>query len=310
MLGVGGLRILSVALTWAFVTSASSEVAYLAGVFGLGMAHYVASFIYSKRQLAEFTSGRRSRLAFAVLLGMGIALAWAPHAHAAKLVYFFALHHVFNEVYMVGRIAPSATGAFRAIAIVYHAVVYFAVLMNEEFLAWSVPFLTPQVVAPVLALAAAAYAAAWVSLLRSHRGRGLLSVGLMDLGLLALAAASVAGIIYVHYLDVVMYHFVLWAFYPVNAFVRRPETAVPSMLKYLGVTAGLLVAFIWTATPHIRPGSPVWTLFFVVSYLHITTAFALSDAFPSWITVWFQPSRQAATIGSPAPAHAATPPVP
>jgi hypothetical protein len=309
MLGVGGLRILSVALTWAFVASASSEVAYLAGVFGLGMAHYVASFIYSKRQLSEFVSGRRSRLAFAVLFGMGVALAWAPHAHAAKLVYYFALHHIFNEVYLVGRIT-SSTRAFRAIAIVYHTVVYFAVLLNEEFLAWSVPFLTPQVVAPVLAVAAAAYAAAWVPLLRSRRGRGLLSVGLMDLGLLALAGASIAGMIHVQYLDVVMYHFVLWALYPVNAFVRRPETAVPAMLKYLAITAGLLVLFIWTATPHIRPGSPVWTLFFVFSYLHITTAFALSDAFPSWITIWFQPSREAAAVGSHAPAHSASHPVP
>ena len=299
MLAIGGLRILSAALTWAFVASAANEVAYLAGVFGLGMAHYVASFIYSKRQVMDFVSGRRSRIALVLLIGIGVALAWVPHAHAAKLVYYFALHHIFNEVYLVGRIT-SSSGAFRAVAAVYHTVVYFSVLMHEEFLAWSIPFLAPHVVAPVLAVVVVAYALAWMPVLRAQRGGGLLSVCLMDFGMAALAAASVAGLVHVHYLDVVMYHFVLWALYPVNGFVRRPEAAWPAMLKYLSVTAVLLVAFIWTATPHIRPGSPVWTLFFVFSYLHITTAFAFSDAFPSWITAWFKPLRQSASTATAA----------
>jgi hypothetical protein len=297
------LRLLSIAATLAFVWLSPTQEAYLAGVFGLGMAHYVSSFVYSGRQLHEFKTGARSRVALALLLMFGALILVWPRPHSPKLVYYFAIHHVFNEVYLMQRSrTPGRSDSIHiALASAFHFVVYFCVLVNDEFLVWSAPFLKPHLLGPTLGVVSVAYAASLVRTRDRIAPRDFLGVSVSELAVATLAVASLANLVYVQYLDIVMYHFVFWAIYPLTKFARRAPgpLAWKPVLRFVGTNVGLLVAFTSMAAPYVTPapGGPVWGTFFLLSYLHITTAFALSTAFPTWITRWFQPVTSDAVAG-------------
>ncbi len=77
------------------------------------------------------------------------------------------------------------------------------------------------------------------------------------------------------------------------------EHGAPSALTYVGLNLGLTAGFFL-----LSPSSPLGSIFTnpqwfgqfpLWSYFHIGTAFALSTAFPAWITRWFGSSRSLAT---------------
>jgi hypothetical protein len=118
---------------------------------------------------------------------------------------------------------------------------------------------------------------------------------------LVVALLVLNGHLRIRFLDLVMYHFVLWTIWP--AFKLRNH-GLGSVAAYAVGTAGVALLFILLSPIGFRfyflPGSLYLNNFYPCSYLHITTSFALSTAQPYWITRLFQvpePYRNTQLIG-------------
>lgn len=114
------VRLLSVlAVVW-LQNSAGQRL--VDAVFTIGMAHYVLSTFYARRNIAAAMSRAPSVIGLAGLIAAGVWL-WNI---GFQIIVAFLPHHVFNEVYMTKRELPSLQAApnFILSAIVLNSLLY------------------------------------------------------------------------------------------------------------------------------------------------------------------------------------------
>ncbi len=261
--------LLATAAAWLALEGRGSAFQWM--TYSMGFAHYTLAMRYSTRQLAQATSTPAHGLA---LLGMAF-LAASLYLGNASLVIYFGIHHACNEAFSK---SPEGARPGPGAAFFLQAAAYAFVLRREG----SFIGVDTAVFAPVFALAIALYAVSvaravgFASPTRTANACG------PEIAALLLAAASL--FVRVEFLQVVLYHFVLWTVLPLGAMRARGRSA---LTKY--VAASVLVVAGFALISPIGPDATQISalrftqLFLLLSYAHITLSFALSDAHPEWL---------------------------
>jgi hypothetical protein len=298
-LAVAATVLLMLALEWNR-SEGYPNTAYTSVILSLGLAHYAASFLYAGKPLSKLGSTTFAWLALVALFVVNMALYFAPGNQETILLVYFGIHHVFNEVYITHR---AMGGAFprlwrlRVAAILLNAALYAAILSHERFIAALVPI---EALVGALIVLGVGYAfelrRAWPTL---GRGRAADLVSVEVIGLIV-AATVLTFDINIRFLDVVFYHFVFWAIYPV---AKLAKVAGWQGVRRYGLLNAALMALAFAASPfgivHYALGPSLFLqAFFFFSFLHISASFAVSDQHPAWIIRLFRP--QSSALAAPA----------
>jgi hypothetical protein len=284
------LRILSAGAVAALVAIAPDVAAFESFAWSLALSHYALGLAYSHAPLRAL-AGERARWPWLALLALATLLVWDTRL---PLPYYFGVHHVLNEVYMLDRVTRARgdprVRALRAAGLVLHALLYVSLLHASR--AFSMLPLAGLLVA--LGLAVLGYLALlW-------RARPVLSRAelvdhcAVELAALPLLALALRYDVRVSVLEVATYHFVFWMLYPALARRGAQGGALARYLLASLVLTGACVLFspLALVEPHFGADTYAW-LFLLFSYVHITLSFALSDANPRWLRALFhgRPAR-------------------
>ncbi|MEP6956349.1 MAG: hypothetical protein ABI883_05940 [Chthoniobacterales bacterium] len=259
---------------------------YRALVLSVGFGHYALSVIYAKGPIRRVLTS--SRL-IALFLGLAL-LSCAFYAQGLSLLVLFGMHHVFNEVYLPDRsvrltdhqLVRNLRGARLGLNFFLF---FFLVRHDPESPSWNHSLLGAGLVASAVAVA-------WLMWRIRNQAPRAVWRDLTAFEVAGLLVVPLSFVYQIRFLDVVLYHFVFWALYPIP---RMLERGAASAGNYLGLNLLLTGVFFL-----LSPASPVLALFADAtwsshfrfwSYFHILTAFALSTAFPVWITRCFQSAR-------------------
>jgi len=258
------------------------ETEWKSVVASLGFGHFALSLFYARRQASQLLTSRRFAipLVLTTLLGIGLYFRQFP------LVFVFAVHHVCNEVYLMGRTLPRIQGrgleVFRWTTMLLHAFAYLTILRNYGAVAElnSTWLLAGYVGSLCLFL---------VALLRIRKSFDRIS--LIENSALEVGSVLLVGLSYlvqIGFLEVVCYHFVFWCFLPLPKLGERGNGPVVS---YLLMTAGATGLFLLLSPLGFRNyeigGSLYFNQFLLWSYIHVVSSFALSRSHPQWISRWF-----------------------
>jgi hypothetical protein len=268
------------------IFQASDPKTWLALVYSLGFAHYLLSLIYAKRQFTELAQQPNLFVPVfsVVILGAGLYLS------NFSLLFYFVLHHSFNEVYVLNHTTPidnEDVRKFRGSAVLLHALLYFFLLRNAvaSDLRW---WVNPQL---LLAGLAVAYVAFFYYLYRLNPFLDLRTrIENCSFELLGLAAVAVSFYVQFAFLHLVFSHFVFWAVFPASKMYTQDPG---KLLSYIGLTTLFLALFLLLSpvgvfSSQLSPG--IFQKYFIVwSYIHITASFVLSNAHPPWIVDLFRP---------------------
>jgi hypothetical protein len=284
-------RCAALAATLAAKAAFDSENDYLAFVMAVGFGHYATSVIYARSQMEGLMSPRYVA-PLAVLSAIGLGLAFVGIIpHTIKLLYYFGLHHVFNETFISGRLLQGVSArdmkTYRLTSTLFNIAVYVAMLFTTQYSR----IFDEQVLWALIVLTGVPYARTVWRLGAGKSGAVITDLVSAEAIGLCLAALSLAGGVPIGFMDVVLYHFLFWCLYPLAKFQTQGSTRV---VRYLSANLGLtLVAF--AASPVVffnyeLFGSWYLAVFYALSYFHITTSFALSNQHPEWIVQWFRGS--------------------
>lgn len=250
--------------------------------YAVGFTHYLLALRYSSGQMRQLLTAPSQVLA---LLGLGL-LAVALYQTDFPLFLYFGLHHALNEAYLRRPAAgpPAAMVRLNAAAAAFHAAAYLTALRWAREMVWIDAQLT------WIAFAAAAGLLAWTI---SHTGVATSRRQLLELcAPEATSAALVALSLFIRltFLEVVLYHFMLWALLPIVRIRRRNSRG--GLAEYAALSLALTgVALLLSP---LGPSATRLTMhtyseqFLFWSYLHITLSFALSDAHPAWTVRFFR----------------------
>lgn len=205
-----------------------------------------------------------------------------------SLVIFFGIHHVFNEVYLVNRsLAQEDNRSFifyRTASIVLNFFIYFVILRDQPGL----QFINPDILLGGLIASYVVFAFSLLRIKKHLNGRELIdsfAFELIGLGLVVLSYFVRIG-----FIEIVLYHFIFWVFYPIQKFNSLGKAP---LFQYLGLTLFCTVLFLVLSPVGVfnypQSGSIFYSQFVLWSYIHITSSFALSSAHPAWITRLFKP---------------------
>lgn len=257
------------ALTWS-----KAPPVFVSAVYSIGLAHYLLALRYSASQLRQISESRLQQVWLAGLVLLAVAL----YQLDVSLIVYFGIHHALNEAYARrGGLEPRLAG-LGAPAAVLHGLAYVAML------GWSPRYIG---VDPVwlwvgLAVAGALYIRAVLQLRSETRTSSLLEVCAPEIAAAAMVALSL--FVRLTFLQIVLYHFLVWAVLPVGRIRQRRAGA---LAEYLGLSAAIVVAALMLSPigPRaMRLSSNAFTQqFFFWSYMHITLSFGLSDAHPAWL---------------------------
>ena len=280
------VRLVSICLTGVAVVRLQNPATYYSVLISVGLCHYLLSFVYAGKLIPHKIRQYRFWM-FAALLIVGLVAYVAPGDTRLRLLMFFWVHHVFNEVYLAERfkVVPALI-EMEPIAIAFHSFVYFALLSNDDAL----NFVNGHLLTAGLTISGIVYfGAIGLSAWKSKRLSNIFDQLAFEILAAGIAGAALAGYCRIYFVDVVFYHFVLWAFVPLISPGRRTWAMV---LRYLGGTAVLTGAFLIVSPMGIKPyyfaDSLFLRSFYFWSYLHILSSFALSGAQPQWIIRMFR----------------------
>jgi hypothetical protein len=265
------------------------ETEWKSVVASLGFGHFALSLFYARHQAGQLLTNRQFAipLILTTLLGMGLYFRQFP------LVFVFAVHHVCNEVYLMGRTLPGIQvrdkELFRWSTMLLHAFAYLTILRGYGAVAEMNPalLLTGYVVSLCLFLFAL------LRIRKSFDRISLIDNCSLEIGSILLVALSF--VVQIGFLEVVCYHFVFWCFLPLPKLGQRGNGPV---LSYLLLTAGATGLFLFLSPLGLRDyeivGSVYFNQFLMWSYIHVVSSFALSRSHPQWISRWFWKPRAAA----------------
>jgi hypothetical protein len=242
----------------------------------LAVTHYAVALVYSRRQLAAACSSasRAARLLSAVAVGVVVQQWNVP------LLYYFGVHHVFSEVYVLQRPAYAGrepgTAPLRFWAILFNLCLYLAIVHTTP---GSLPL---NVLLTAVAVSGGGYVGALWQARQRMTARSVLescSIECLSLGLLALSFYTTIDIR--HY---IVYHVVFWGLYPIPRFIQTRRLG-----SFVAWHAVILPALWWWSPSGPMPASTwLWDRLFIFSgYLHISISFALSSAQPAWLNRLF-----------------------
>ena len=284
------MRIASVGVVATLALIGLERDAWLSLLYSLGLAHFGLSFVYARSRITALSVHPRSALTVLAIGAVGVAL-YFDHF---PLVILFAMHHAFNEAYLPrSGLEPGSANESRlkGSASLLHLCLYLALLRDAQYLR-SID--ASLLLAPLLV--AWAIHAYWLVRLRGSLGRRGL-VEHLGFELLVLGLVGASFFIEIGFLDVVLYHFVLWSLVPLPGLARRGSDH--AVARYLAANAGLTVGFLALspAGPLDYPmaGSLMLSQFLFWSYVHFTTSVALSRAHPTWLTRLFETPAAART---------------
>ncbi len=281
-----GSRLLAAAITVALVVTLDDWNLWIGFVISFGFAHYLLSFYYARGRIASLA---RDAGMIVPLLGLGMLLALVVFMRFPLEVYF-GIHHACNEAYLrrYQRREDGGGGALPAARGLFHLAAYLCILRADPHVA----VIPEPALWTGLLLAGAALAH---QVLVAARGdadglRGALNGSAVEW--LVLMAVGASFLVTMTFLQLVMYHFVLWTIVPVPLVLKRGRGAV---LEYGLLTTGSLLLFmVLTVLQGLggRADLAFWYgQFYLWSYVHITTSFALSAAHPAWIVQLFRLDR-------------------
>jgi hypothetical protein len=304
------MRIASILIVLLVSIKAPNNRTWVALVYSFGFTHYLMALIYSKRQFGEFLAQPLALLSLLSisLFGAGLYLFQFP------LLVFFAVHHAFNEAYVLKNTIPSdnqTVRAFRASAALLHLFLYFVLLRH-----------TRSIGVVDLSVAYTSFARGdilnarllWVGLALSYmiffhylyqirsflNSRSLIENCAFELlGLVAVVASFYVNF---KFLQIVFFHFVFWSLFPLP---RIFASGSKGLVVYLGVTTLVTGLFLLLSPIGGSAGysfsSPMFQEQFKIwSYIHITSSFMLSNAHPSWIVGLFRPSLEPRAVAQQA----------
>jgi hypothetical protein len=283
------LRLACVAATAALALGwHTAPFGFVAAIYSLGFAHYLLALVYAAGQLRQIASAGAHWLSFAGLVLLGVTL----YTSDFPLLVYFGIHHAANETY--GRRTGLDAGLPAGLAaplFAFHLAAYVAALRWSPLLA--------GIDQAWIWLGFGAAAAVLIAALR--RNTVPIVASAPELSALALVGLSLA--VNLSFLQVVFYHFALWAVLPAQRIYRRG--GAPAVAGYVTLSAAAFAAAFSLSpigpTAARLPGGWFTEQFLLWSYLHITLSVALSDAHPSWAVRLFR-----AAPGQPAALAPAT----
>jgi len=280
------LRLLSVlGVVW---LQTSSGFDLVTAVFTIGMAHYVLSTFYARHNIAASLSRFPSSLRLVGLTAVAAWLWWVGY----QLVIIFTPHHVFNEVYMTKKELPCLKfpPTYIPSAIVLNTLLYCQFVSLMQFCPI---YISNQVIAGVTVVAIIWFIFNWLALVPLMSKKYLIDACSGELGGIILVLLAGPG--QITFYQVVLYHFALWAMYPLAGYWKTKS--VDRIGSYLLVNVAVFSGAIL-----LSPQSPLpwhfsldawYKLFYGFSFFHIITSFGLSRAQPEWLCRLFLPASKA-----------------
>lgn len=241
----------------------------------VGFGHYALALVYARRRARGIASGGRGRAALAVTSGAAISCFLLD----VPLVLPFMVHHAFGDAYTSAEIVDAKRRAWVQGARVAAWIGAYGLLLG-----WSPSSVLRAVpegvwLAVLLTGSGAAAMSVW-GVRRQLGSRHLLDqlgVDVVTL-LVVLVLTSLERTVFFH---VVLYHFVAWVFLPAPRLLRAGPGA---LLRYVVVTMAVTAAAALGVVGPILAGvaHPYFVLpaFTLMSFVHILTSLALSDANP------------------------------
>ena len=279
-------RALALLATVTAAASITDNSLWLAAVVAFGLSHYVLSFYYAAPQIKFLVTSPAHQLSGVTLLVAGSVL----YLTKFPLAIFFALHHAFNEGYLRRSTAPSegsvteSVGAARALL---HGLGFMVVIRHEAALR-NIPEMLLWL---GFAMAAAFY---WRAVSADKDVPHASVAGSSSPEVLLFLVVLLSLQMEISWLQVVFYHFALWAIHPIAGLSKKGSAA---MTEYVALTIGSLIGFFVMTTTKLASDfldMAFWYgQFLFWSYVHIATSLALSKAHPAWIVRLFQPQAAA-----------------
>lgn len=278
------IRIFSLLFTVWFAWQVPDQITLWSIVWCLGFGHYFIGLWYSRRLVRQVSQDSQTLYPFIVVLAMGTILFFARFS----LTIYFAIHHAFNEVYMLNRTMKNKVDltGLRTSGVFLHLFLYAVLLRYTPTLM----LIDPNILFVGLGISYLAFFFFLFRLRNQLSREELINNSCMEiLGLALIPLADYASLSIFH---IAFYHFVSWCLIPLQMIARQGKKSV---FNYLGVTL-LVTGGIFFLTP-IGLDSLAFSKefmgfqFVLWSFIHITISFGLSKAHPQWITKWFTPQE-------------------
>jgi len=288
-----------------------SSPVFTASLVLLGLTHYGVSFWYSGPVAARLLSRPRSIIPFLLLL---VCVAGITFARWPPIVLFFGIHHVLSEVFTPMALYPSLERSENPRALIglkylFHTLCYFLLIKQGlPKVVFEMPFLTWALAITALWYFYLIYESKGESKSESKEESeskseseadakartDLLMSEALFLGLALFSQFRTVG-----FNQILAYHFLFWAFFPLSKIAQGGGRAI---LKYATITVvvGVLVVLslkqLGSMASHTYLKS--WTnqgYFYLtlVGFIHIGLSFALSRQNPGFVRRIFNPSPRA-----------------
>jgi hypothetical protein len=275
-------RVLAIGITAFLYNMMPSEDAFKALLASLAMAHFSLSYVYAKRQFTQLFMAPVPLIPIAVVVGLAAGL----FAYGFSLVFYFWIHHIFNETYLMGRNSPTGDRTeerlFRASTLVVHSFAYFAVLNHTNVL----KDIDPAYFYWGFAFSYILFLYSLYKVKSTIPRASFIDNCAFELFLPLLVVFSLYREI--SFYSVICYHVVFWCFIPLPNLLKA---GADKARNYIVLNIGLTVLFIALSpigfVNYPLKGSFFFSQFILWSFLHISTSFALSRSQPAWITRWF-----------------------
>lgn len=300
------LRLTSLLIVVLIVSRSPNTRTWTNIVYGLALAHYLLALLYSRRQIVETLRrpyGAVPLLSIAIL-GIGLYLG------QFSLLIYFALHHAFNEAFMIRDAAPADdpdVKALRGSAVLVHILLYLFILRRQAAFSFGAGstmyalisgYITTKYLAfyAIGAALTVSYAAFFYYLYRVRRfltARTFVENCGMELVGLFLVAVSFS--VSFSYLHVVLYHVVFWSLYPIPKLWSAGAAKTAGYLILTAAAAAVFLALSPIGLFTSRAAAGVFQRQFILwTYVHITSSLLLSNAHPEWIVNLFRPRPERA----------------
>lgn len=277
-------RIASVAITALLVVLIADYSQWVSLVIGFGFAHYLLSFYYARAGIKTILASPTMQLPLASLA----ALLGVIYFLDFPLEIYFGVHHACNEAYLKRRasgVRSDSCGQLNAARALLQLAAYFCILRHDPM----VGQLPVGFLGVFLGIAFTIY----LVQLRAARpqSRDTLAWMLKESGVesIALLVVGLSFFVEITFLQIVMFHFILWTVVPLPAMRQKGAN---QLAEYGLLTAGALLFFIVLTMSQLFSSyfslSFFYSQFIIWSYIHITTSFALSSAHPQWIVQLFR----------------------
>lgn len=278
---ISSIRILSIICVLGIIANTSATV-WLPIFWSYALAHYALAFWYARKRFTIFKELRTALPAF-----FFITLGLAAYILNFPLLFFFGIHHAFNEVYLNSRCLPRINKKdqirYNIFGLLFHAFLYLYL-----FRAYPIEHKIPsEYFAYALALSGLLYIGAIIQMQKQLKNA--------DFFWLIFTEPAVAACLILLTQDwdmrveyIIFYHVVFWTFFPIGAFYKKNPN---QLINYFALTL-LVIAFFTIFSPLIYSNPDHWQFyesqFYLWGYIHITFSFFMSDAHPAWITRWFR----------------------